>query len=70
MEKVEQIKETKVVAYPNVARKLLKMGYRIIDLKPKKENPKSSLFVFAVEGNFTNDFSELMAEMSNKEKDK
>ena len=60
---VKKVEQTKVVLYPNIARKLLKMGYRIIDLKPKKENAKGTLFVFAVEGNFTKDFSDLMAEM-------
>ena len=42
--------------YPNVARKLLKLGYRVVDIKAKKEDARSTLFVFAVEGNFKKDF--------------
>ena len=60
--------------YPNVARKLLKMGYKVIDIKPKKENPSCSLFIFAVEGNFERDFNKLMVEfeawLAEKEADK
>lgn len=56
------MEQTKIVVYPNIARKLLKLGYKIVDIKPKKENPSCSLFVFAVEGNFEKDFSKLMAE--------
>ena len=56
------MEQTKVVLYPNVARKLLKLGYRIVDLKPKKENRSSSLFVFEVIGNFEKDFDRLMKE--------
>lgn len=56
--------------YPNVARKLLKLGYRIVDIKPKKEDVKSTLFVFAVEGNFEKDFNKAMSEFETWLKDK
>ena len=64
------MKNTKTVMYPNVARKLLKMGYRIIDIKPKKEDAKSSLFIFAVEGEFKKDFNNLMIEFEAWQKEK
>jgi len=34
-----------------VARKLLKMGYTIIDIKPAKENKERTVFVFRNENN-------------------
>lgn len=55
-------KQTKVVIYPVVARKLLKLGYMIIDIKPKKEDLLQSLFVFYVEGCFWRDYDRLMRE--------
>ena len=68
------MEQTKIVMYPNVARKLLKLGYKIVDIKPKKEDARSSLFVFAVEGNFKRDFNVLMREfeawLQEKEADK
>lgn len=67
MKNEEVAKKTKVVIYPNVARQLVKLGYRIIDLKPKKENRQKTLFVFAVEGSFMTDFAVLMEELSEKE---
>ena len=58
------MKDTKTVMYPNVARKLLSMGYQIVDLRPKKEDRKETLFVFKVdaEGKFWRDFDKLMSE--------
>ena len=38
------------------------MGYTIVDIKPKKENPVCSLFIFKIEGDFEKDFNELMVE--------
>jgi hypothetical protein len=40
------VKSSKVVSRGDVARKLLKMGFQIIDVKASKENPLKSLFVF------------------------
>ncbi|HCC07276.1 MAG TPA: hypothetical protein DEP72_03790 [Clostridiales bacterium] len=39
-------KKTKLVFNPVVARKLLKRGYHLIDLKPLKENKDKTIFVF------------------------
>ena len=47
--------KTKIVTGPQFARILLKKGYEIVDLKPRKENKKETLFVFKVEGCFEND---------------
>lgn len=45
-------KEYKVVSDASIARRLLKDGYRIVDIKPKVGTPKASVFVFAIEGDF------------------
>lgn len=67
------MKNTKTVMYPNVARKLLSMGHKIVDLRPKKEDRRATLFVFEIdsEGKFWRDFNKLMAEFeAEKEVDK
>lgn len=38
----------KIVPEASIARKLLKDGYKIIDIKPKKSNHHESAFVFEV----------------------
>ena len=43
----------KSVFVPGIARRLLKMGH---DIKPKKENPDASIFIFAETEEFKNDF--------------
>ena len=50
---------SKIVLRLDHARKLLRMGYKIIDIKPLKENPQSSVFVFEVSGNFLSDYDRL-----------
>lgn len=53
-------KEFQVVKNPVVARKLLKLGYTICDIKPNKENPKvSTVFVFKNNEKFQQDYNEL-----------
>jgi len=44
---------------PEVARKLLKKGYVISDIKPKKESPNESIFIFKNELGFENDLYEM-----------
>lgn len=41
----------KSVFVPGIARRLLKMGHPIYDIKPKKENPDASIFIFAEQKN-------------------
>ena len=40
------VAKAKIVFSPQVARHLLKRGYKIIDIKPSRENRKKTLFVF------------------------
>lgn len=59
---------TKVVLYPNIARKLLKLGYQIVDVKPKKENRSGTLFIFKVEDGFEEEFNKLMKEFHSEKR--
>ena len=48
--------ETKSVFTPYVARRLLRMGNPIIDIKPCKEDRTKTIFVFEVTDKFKRDF--------------
>lgn len=48
--------ETKSVFTPYVARRLLKMGNPIVDIKPCKEDRAKTIFVFEVTDKFKQDF--------------
>lgn len=39
-------KESIIIFSPALARKLIKMGFQIVDIKPDKINPIKSVFVF------------------------
>ena len=47
---------------PGVARKLLKMGNPIYDIKPKKEMPGASIFLFEKTEKFKTDLAAILAE--------
>lgn len=55
-------KTTKVVPDPVIARKLIQEGYSIIDIKPKKNFPKETAFVFKVTDGFMEDLNKLIEE--------
>lgn len=59
-------KEYKVVSDASIARKLLKDGYRIVDIKPKVGTPRATVFVFAVEGDFMNTMGRYIQERKEK----
>ena len=46
------MKDSKIIISPQMANHLLALGYRIIHLKPKHENPNEAVFVFAIEDGF------------------
>lgn len=48
--------ETKSVFTPYVARRLLRMGNPIVDIKPCKEDRSKTIFVFEVTEKFKKDF--------------
>ena len=53
-------KEYISVFKPEIARKLLKLQYRIIDIKPFKEDPMRSFFIFKNEGSFEKDLNSII----------
>lgn len=57
----------KSVFKPGVARRLIKMGNPICDIKPKKENPDASIFLFEETEKFKNDFAAIIATLKDVE---
>ena len=55
-------KEFISVFKPEIARKLLKKDYQIKDIKPFKEDPTRSFFIFKNEGDFEKDLNFYMNE--------
>lgn len=50
-------KKYKEIFTPYVARRLLKMGNPIYDIKPQKENRDKTIFVFEITEKFKEDMS-------------
>ena len=66
----ENEKDTRVsrlVTDPRVARKLLKKGFVVIDIKPNKSNPDKSVFIFENTDSFKVALEEVMAEITAKD---
>lgn len=53
------MKNTKLIMSPTMARKLLGKGNTIVDLKPKKENPRETIFVFEATDKLLSDMEAL-----------
>lgn len=51
--------ETKIIINPTIARQLLHRGHAIIDIKPKKENIKETVFVFEITEKFKEDLTSI-----------
>lgn len=60
-------KEYKLVFNAGVTRKLLKAGATIVDVKPDKENPVKSVFVFKRDETFEKAFATINDELKSKE---
>ncbi len=56
----DETKEAIVIFSGHAARKLLRMGYQIIDIKPDKSNRIKSVFVFRRE----NDIEKVLADIT------
>lgn len=67
---MEAIK-TKIVFHPSVARKLLKAGHKIVDIKPDKSDPtrNKSVYVFECTPEFDADLTEITKKI-NEHKDR
>lgn len=56
----------KIVSEASIARRLLKDGYHIVDIKPKKTHPRESVFIFDV----TPGFMEKLEQYINERREK
>ena len=71
MENINETKDrrkTRLVFPPQVARKLCKRGFVIVDLKPLKTDREKSVFIFENTPEFKKAFDEIITEMKFKEK--
>lgn len=57
-------KNTKIITDVAIARKLLKMGNHIVDIKPRHDNPVATVFVFLYNDKLEIDIKEIIS--SNK----
>ena len=55
-------KECKIVSEASIARKLLKDGYRVVDIKPKRGRNRETIFVFKNENGFMDKLGEYIQE--------
>lgn len=63
-----ETRTTKCILNPSMARKLLKAGNPIVDIKANKVNKTKTVFIFEVTDKFTSDFTKISEE--NKKADK
>lgn len=61
MTEVNSTVKCKSVFKPGVARHLIKMGNPVYDIKPKKENPDASIFLFVETEKFQKDFATIIS---------
>ena len=59
-------KKSRLVFDAKVARKLLKQGFVVTDIKPNRENTEKSIFIFDNTDEFKEAFSEIMEEIKVK----
>ena len=58
---------SRLVTDPRIARKLLKKGFVVIDIKPNKSNPDKSVFIFENTEEFKIALEEVTTEIKSKE---
>ena len=58
---------SRLVTDPRIARKLLKKGFVVIDIKPNKSNPDKSVFIFENTEEFKVALEEVTTEIKSKE---
>lgn len=59
---------TKIIFKAYIARALLKRGHKIVDIKPLRDNPERTVFVFADSIKLRDDMSEITKEHNSREK--
>lgn len=52
-------KVNKLIFNAGIARKLVQLGHRVVDIKPLKENPDKTAFVFEVTDRFVSDLTRI-----------
>ena len=58
---------TKLIFSPQLAQWLLNDGFTIVDIKPKRDYPNETVFVFAVEDGFIESIQEWLSLMESNE---
>lgn len=53
-------REYKIIIKPSLARRLIKLGHKLVDIKPNKYNRESSVFVFLNTFDFIKDLEGLI----------
>ncbi len=66
LESQENQQESKLIFSAPIARRLLKMHNEIIDIKPDRTRPARSVFVFAVNDKFKDDFNTVLNELADE----
>lgn len=60
---VKDMRKSRLIFDAKIARKLLKMGYVVIDIKPNRENTDKSIFVFENTDEFKQALTQIMDEI-------
>lgn len=63
-------KKTKIVMDAPIARKLLKDGFKIVDIKPKRDHPRETIFVFENSAEFADKLNQYIEERKEASKKK
>ena len=64
--KEKDTRKSRLIFDAKIARKLLKQGFVVIDIKPNRENTDKSVFVFENTEEFQNALTEVMDEFKSK----
>lgn len=62
----KDIRKSRLIFDAKIARKLLKMGFVVIDIKPNRENTDKSIFVFENTEEFKQVLTQLIDEIKTK----
>jgi hypothetical protein len=63
---VKDTRKSRLIFDAKIARKLLKMGFVVIDIKPNRENTDKSIFVFENTDEFKTVLAQIMEEIKLK----
>ena len=63
---VKDTRKSRLIFDAKIARKLLKQGFVVIDIKPNRENTDKSIFVFENTEEFQQALTEIMEEIQAK----